>query len=83
VIVGGGRGGEQPMESELRDRVVCLSHLSLSESSLRLTRSGICSDLTDVVEKRIEKRCPCSAYSVLLASYSCQLTTWKYQSQQG
>lgn len=34
------------MESELRDRVVCLSRLSLSQSLLRLSRSGIRSGLT-------------------------------------
>lgn len=34
------------MESELRDRVVCLSRLSLYESWLRLSRSGIRSGLT-------------------------------------
>lgn len=41
AVIGRGR-----MESELRDRVVCLSRLSLSQSLLRLSRSGIRSGLT-------------------------------------
>jgi len=65
------------MESELCDRVVCLSHLSLSESWLRLTRSGIRSDLIEVVEKRMKSGARALRhYSVLVASYSCLLTTW-------